>query len=612
MARRDLIIRGARTYWAVILAVVAMTALKTAQSLPGFLYFDDFAFRYWAATQSLSVDYLLQSYGGHVNPIGLFLQWVLQAWFPGSRAALAIVPLILYLISLLLFAAIGLRLTASRGAVAIGVIYAGLVLFGFEVTVWWAANIYAGPYQVFFLSGLLAALWMRGTNEWKPQALLVLSSAGMAFSFSRGVLGIAIVAALAAALPDRDERCPGVRTTWNSARLGWGASGAVAVLGGLLVISRMGSVTRPGFEITQIPGSAWNLLIYNLLPALWGGPWRWLEVAQEEWPSVVAVPAPTVKMIIVSAAATIAVIGLIWVRRPALRPLAVTVIGVVAAVLTIAGIARSGTLVASVAYRYTFDLVWLFALVLILVITPVMSRGWRAWAAPAAVLLVVGASAVYSTQLPARDWASNQARQYMHNAERGFSQIPSGQPILDQGVPFDLIHTGLMAPYANARTVFTPQPGAPVFADYAPEALWGFAPDGSVEKQDVEGPTSPPGKDPDCGYRVTDVAREIELDGELIPWAFYARVAYYSGFDTTLNLAVGGKIYTVPMAAGGIRAVYFPVTGPGDGVLVSIGTAGISACVTEVRIGNRVSEQTGEEIPLPVTKLPPEGAVLTP
>src|SRR5690606_15153406 len=101
-------------------------------------------------------------------------------------------------------------------------------------------------------------------------------------------------------------------------------------------------------------------------------------------------------------------------------------------------------------------------------------------------------------------WGANPTRDYMANAAAGFDLVPEGTAVLDQGVPFDLIHPVLMAPYANARSVMTPQPGSPVFAGFAEEDMFGFASDGRVEKQDVDGPKSPTGPDANCGYRVTD------------------------------------------------------------------------------------------------------------
>ncbi len=128
----------------------------------------------------------------------------------------------------------------------------------------------------------------------------------------------------------------------------------------------------------------------------------------------------------------------------------------------------------------------------------------------------------------------------MGRAVLGFADIPPNQTLIPQGVPEDLV-PGLLVQYANTRAVMSPQPGAPVFSETTRGTLYGFSDDGSVEVQDVVGPTSPEGPDRDCGYAVTSSPRTVPLQGRLIAWIYLARVAYFSQTDTTLNIAVGGR-----------------------------------------------------------------------
>jgi len=583
--------------------LVAVVLLRSVLSLRGYLYLDDFAFRYWAATSPFGTEYLLRSYGGHVNPVGLAVQWVMQVVFPGSYLALALYSLTMFALALGIFAAIVWEVTGSRGASILAVALAGVSLFGFEVTVWWAASIYAAAFQVFLLLTVYAAI--RAVRDRKSlwTYVGVAGGAGMVLSFSRGSLGAVLVFGLAAALPLVQGRPLGLREAFMRARALWVALAAVAVLGGVLVLASADRVTPQGFSVGAMPGYAWRLLVLNVLPALWGGPWRWFELPPLEWPPILANPAPMWWAVWFAAILTMIALVAVIVKIPSLRLLVAVVFGYVFAVLVLAGVARAGALVGSVAYRYTFDLVWPLTLLMVLGVFPALNQARRVWRPGVVVMSLIVVSALMSTVVPARDWAANPGKEYMANAVSGFAQIPTGQTVIDQGVPFDLIDTGLMAPYANARTVMTPQPGAPEFGLVARDALWGWAEDGSVEEQKVVGPTSVPGPDPDCGYRVTDVPRSVPLDGKLIAWDFYARVAYFSGTDTTLNFAVGGRISSVALESGGLKAVYFPVNGPGQDVLVSVSTPGVSVCLTEIKIGNRESRRTGDVVPLPVTKL---------
>ncbi|MBK6763709.1 MAG: hypothetical protein IPG68_10785 [Micrococcales bacterium] len=583
-------------------SLVVVVGLRALLSLRGYLYMDDFAFRYWAATSPLDLDYLLRSYGGHVNPVGLLIQWVAQHTAPGSYLVLAISSLVMYAAALSLFAGILWRLTRRPAAIVLGVTLAGVSLFGFEVTVWWAGAIYAGPYQVFLLACLLAAMKgvAGGSRAWSIAALVF--GAGMVLSFSRGSAGLVLVWLLVASLPLHDGKPLGVRGCIQRAPRLWAGLLTVAVAGGLLVLANAGRIDRPGLSLATALRYMWDLLVLNILPAIWGGPWRWFELPNQQWPPILANPAPMWWAVwLAGFVSVLAAVGL-WIRRPALRQLLLALLAYTGIVLMLAAYARAGSVVASVAYRYTFDLVWPVALLATLAVVPVFGEVRRVSRPGFAVLCGIIALAMWSTLVPARDWAGNPTKQYMANAATGFGLITDGR-VLDQGVPFDLIHPVLMAPYANARTVMTPQPGAPEFVGYAEQTMYGFAPDGRVEEQDVEGPASLTGPDADCGYRITDIPRTIPLDGRLIAWGFYARVAYFSGTDTTLNLAVGGQIHTVPLRAEGLRAVYFPVSGPGEEVLVSVGTPGVVACITDLRIGNRISAQTGEQVPTPITEL---------
>lgn len=593
-------------YPAVLVSVVAVVALRLAISVRGYLYADDFAFRYWADTQPLGWNYLMQSYGGHVNPVGLFNQWVLQAVYPGSHLALALFTLVLWTMTLYVAALAVIEMTGRQSAGVLIVLFAGLSLFGFENTVWWAAAIYGGPYQLFLVSGLYAIVraLRRGSPVWVWIA--VACSAAAAFSFTRGFMAGFLMFLVAATIPIRDSKRLGIRGALMWQPVAWAVmalSGAVAL--GLAIIGS-DRLMRSALDVVVVADYVWKLLVLNVLPALWGGPWRWFEIAPQEWSPIVTNPAPPWWAVWLFALASLLAAIAIVRKRPDLRAQLGGVLAFCALVLLAAAIARSGTAVASVAYRYTFDVVWPFGLLIVTLSVPMWWQSKRPVKRVTWILTAVFvASALISTVVPARDWAANQGKQYMANAVSGFDRIPSGTMILNQGVPFDLIHPALMAPYANAEVVMTPQPGSPDFGAFAEMEMFGFAPDGNVRRQDVVGPMSKPGPDPDCGYRVTDSPRSIKLEGELIEWVFYARIAYYTGTETALNVAFGGQINTVPLRAEGVRAVYFPVSGPGDEILVSVGTPGVVACITDVRIGNRVDAETQEPVPWPVTRLAP-------
>ncbi|MEZ5119279.1 MAG: hypothetical protein R2686_05150 [Candidatus Nanopelagicales bacterium] len=597
-------IAGWKPFALIAVTVTAVVILRGVISLRGYLYADDYAFRYWAQTQPFGWTYLTQSYGGHVNPVGLLNQWVLQEFFPGSHTALALFTLLLWAATLILASLTAMELTDRWQAAVVMALIAGLSLFAFENTTWWAAAIYAGPYQLFLTAGLYCVVRSLRRQAPRWSWLAVVACGGAVFSFSRGFSAALLMFLVAALVPVAGPRRLGIVGAWRWQRRVWVTMAGLSAAGVSLVLFSSSDIARPGFNLFALPGYMWRLLVLNVLPAIWGGPWRWFEILPQVWNPVVANPAPPWWMVWASMLATLAAGVAIWRRRPALRGLLQGVGTFIVFVLLVAGLARSGTPVESVAYRYTFDILWPVVLLATLVAVPLWWQSNSRISRPVvAGVAIVCASCVVSTLVPARAWVDNPGELYMANAVAGFSRIPAGQIVLNQGVPFDLVHPALMAPYANAQVVMTPEPGAPEFGLVARDTLWGWAEDGSVEEQTVAGPTSEPGPDPECGYQVTDVPRSIPLDGKLIAWDFYARVAYFSGTSTTLNLAVGGRISSVDLDAGGLRAVYFPVNGPGEDVLVSVSTPGVSVCLTKIEIGNRVSQETGDLVPLPVTKL---------
>lgn len=580
----------------VVLLVVGVRAVISAR---GYLYADDFAFRYWAATQPFGWDYLTQSYGGHVNPVGLGAQWVLQWLFPGSHLALVGFVTLLSAATLWLAGRTLLLLTDRWQAAVIGVVLLGVGLLTFENTTWWAGAIYAVPYQ-FFLAVALYALIRALRHDHQAWSMVVLVAfTGMVASYSRGVLGAVLLLGVAVALPVAGPAPLGFRGALRWRPWLWAGIAAVGAVSVIVTTLATSSLTRPGLSFSGAVGYAWTLLVLNLLPALWGGPWRWFDVSPAQWHPIVQTPAPPWWAVWMCAVATILVLWWLVVRRPTVRGFLPWVGLMVLVAIAVVSVARAGTFVESVAYRYTFDLAWPFLIVATLALVPIwwqegkVRHGW--WVLLGAFTL----SAAVSTLVPAQNWMSNQGRTYVANAISGTAQLPPDYTMLSQGVPEDLIEPSLMRPYANTRTILVPQPGAPIFGDYSHGDLWGFDADGRLEKQSVEGPVAIPGPDPECGYRITDQPRTITLDGELIAWLFTARIAYFTGESVQLNVAVGGQVTTVPLRAGGLDAVYFPVMGPGTDILVSIGTPGAVACITDVTIGNRVSPD-GAMVPAPL------------
>lgn len=573
--------------WVVAGVAVIITVLRYFLAAGGSFYSDDFGLRYRAATQALNWDFVSQSYNGHVNPVGWMLAWVTQRAAPGSFLAVCVVMAVMWLVILLCLGWLVLNLTGRAALASIVVLAVSLSAFQIEVSVWWSAAIYALPYQMFAMLSLVAFVRARLDERTLWGWLGVVAYVGAGLSFTRGFLILLLIMAAVCTLPWGGKPPVGIRAGWAWGRRWWLTSVGVAVVVGAAALLRGDAAANAaGLRAQEVATRFVDFVLVNCLPAFWGGPYNWRPVPLPQgWPSVLVTPAPGV--LVVVGAATLSLAGMIATLtfRPQLRTFTLFTVGWVAGIAFVASLVRVGDPVASIAYRYTFDALW----PVILLISACFAKSTAERTYLRSLLVVAAAVALVVSAYPAAQaWRANLAGPYLARATSGFGSIAPGQQILPQGVPAGLVDPVLLAPYANTEVVLQPQAGAPMFADYADSVLLGFAQDGAVEEQTVSGPRSLPGPDPQCGYRITNVARSIPLDGKLIDWGFYARIAYFTGTPTSLNIASGGEITTVNLQAGPLSAVYLPVSGPGTDVLVSTGAPGVTACVTEMVVGNRL------------------------
>lgn len=598
-AKTRILMRREVIFAALTIAIVV--AVRTQMSLRGYLVGDDFAVRYRAVERNWSIGYAFEPYNDHVSPIGYSLQWVLQAVFPGSHIALVICTGLLMAVTLAFLSGFMWLLTRRVVAMVLSSLIVGFSLFTFEVATWWTVSLYSMTYLAFTsvaLWGVARVLQGRG-----GAATVLVGLLGALLSDSKGFLVLVLVFGVAAGVAATPEGPIGAIAAWRRFMWVWlcalATSGAL-VLWSLLATSGVQGEPTVGRALSMM----WELWVVNIAPAVFGGPWWWYQVPTEAWSPVRVLPAPPVALGVACLAGMLAGIGFIAARRPAVARFLPYAILYSVAATALPVLARSGTNLSSPAYRYTYDVV---VPVVILVTLALVPMWWCTMTRSSLPIVVTGGLAVsmaVSTVSPASAWAANGAEEYVGNAVAGFPSIATSQSLMPQGVPEDLV-PGLLWQYANTNAVLSPQPGAPNFDSTARGRLLGFDAEGRVVDQDVEGPRSPDGPDPDCGWAVTDVPRTIPLDGGLIAWDFVARVAYFSATDTTLNLAVGGQIHSVPLPASDLDAVYFRVTGPGDEVLVSVGTPSVTVCVTEVRIGNRVESATGAPVPWPPGPIAP-------
>lgn len=563
----------------MLAALAVFVIVRAPVMLNGYLYVDDIIFRFWAHTSPLDLEYLFRPHNGHVNPIGLLGQWVLQRAFPGSVPAIMWYSLAWQVVGLGVMWRLMIELTGKQGSALVAFTIGAFSLFTFEVGVWWACAIYAGPFTVFALLSVLClakALSGQGRRWWNWS---VAAYALALLSFSRAAVALALLLAVAAALPiwPPDDARAGSRGLRQALRIKpgyWIALGALTGGHTLFLLLR----AEPGQFALGSPaivvGNALRTLVYSVLPALAGGPWTWLTIQGVQWPFPVVQPAQNPFLVVVSAIVLVSVIVIVNLFRRALTGfLAWT--GLFIAVVVLAAAASRPFIPLN--YRYTFD-VWMpIAILLGLVpyplknelnpFTPLARRladarvlTSRRTGLVALACVTFAASAGLSQVIPVNRWVNSETKRYIENGIDSFSTMTASDGLLPQFTPPDLIHPYLMQPYGSSVVVFSPVPGSPPFSDVANNSLFSFDGAGSLQRSGFTPehrslpPTTP------YGYAVgpDPVTIPLESPSDLLQATVELRYAVDANAVIEVSGASGSVIVNLPS---GFHTSYFRMPG---------------------------------------------------
>ena len=238
----------------------------------------------------------------------------------------------------------------------------------------------------------------------------------------------------------------------------WVALAAVAVLGGVLVLASAGPSDAPGLLGWCDAGIRMATARPSTFSPRCGVGRGDGSSCPLEWPPILANPAPMWWAVWFAAILTMIALVAVIVKIPSLRLLVAVVFGYVFAVLVLAGVARAGALVGerglSVHLRSRVALDSADGPRGL----PRAEPGAKGVASRVVVMSLIVVSALMSTVVPARDWAANPGRNTWPMPCRD-SRIPKVRPLLIRACRSTSSHTGLMAPYASAQVVMTPQPG---------------------------------------------------------------------------------------------------------------------------------------------------------
>ncbi|MGS2810105.1 hypothetical protein [Nocardia sp. MW-W600-9] len=595
--------------------IVAQLVLRGWVAASGFFYWDDFILIGEVGRHPLwSAELLFTSHDGHVMPLAFVLTWVVTAVAPFQWGAAAAVLVLLQLLASLAVLRLLVVLLGTGPRLLVPLTFYLFVPLTVPAFAWWSAAVNALPLQIAlaWVSADAIRLVRTGRRRYAVSGAAVAAVALLCFEKAVVVLPVAFaVVALSASVSGESVRAAARR----GAAL-WTAAGAVLLAWSaffLLVIQRPRGLSRP----EQPTALLRQALSDGLVPALFGGPWRW-----ERWQPATPWAAPP------GLAVALCWVGLIlfaaWTIRTRVRVGAVWVCAAAYVVSTVAPVVvlRDGPGTAALllqSMRYFADVAVIACVGLALIITAShrVPRGRRTgtpaadgvrvdgredlpggaaddgWGIPrggglvvrglavravmtvaATVLFVV--SSVYSTITFTHSWEPSPARAYVTGVRAALPGTDA--PLLPQEVPWNVLNP-LAFPQNMTDRVFAPLAGPDTFARSTPH-LRMFTDDGElVDAQVWWNRSIVPAPEPGCGYRMTPgQAVRLPLDGPMQIREWTAQLNYLADRDGTIAVSFEGAAETVAEVRAGLHPVYLRLLGGGTALRVRALTPDLELC----------------------------------
>lgn len=534
-------------------------------------HWDDFNFMSRMAAAGPSPRAAVEPYIGHVMPAGMYLSWIADAIAPYDFRVTATLLLILQAGAAGALLWMLVRMFGARPGILPPLALYLFCVITTPVAIWWAAGINQLPWHIALFAGLgTHATYLRthrlryalatvgwsvfGLAFYEKSVLLFVAVAFLSLAyFARGTLGVRAVAVL--------------RTYWRGAVIYAGV--LAAYLGGYVATAldfSPGDAARTGlWEVAA------NMVGRGYVPALAGGPVRW------EYLDQAALPDPGSAL---TWAAFVAV-GLTAreIRRARTRSLrawilpaaflAIDVLLVLAARATYLGTS------VSLDYRYQGELGAVTAIALALSVLPVrgavepvevrgpselLDHARRIGTATVAVSVL----ALVSSTVFVRHWQTHDPGQaYFDRLLDALRQSPTPVILDDTTVPV-VIMGAYSYPYNTLSHVLAHYAEDTSFPRAAIDHVSSVADDGSI----VPGVVTPletarPGPEHQCGYRLSDRPRTIDLapTGLGVPpetrdrAVAWVRIGYLSSGASPVSVEVGDETIRATIV-GGLHALY--------------------------------------------------------
>jgi len=585
-----------------ITLIVVTVAWRAAIATRGYFSQDEFVIAARAIDTGLTADYLLGIFNNHLMPGGLLLAWLLVRvdglagwpWVLLLTAGQAIVSVAFYRL---------LRALLRPG----WALLVPLCMFLFspltlEVSSLWMVGLLMLPVQLAMILAIGAQ--MRYARTGKHRYVLVLVPAvalGLAFD-TKALLIVPLVYLLTVFLLCAGPPFASVRAATRRFWPGWAALCALAAGYVAFYLSQSQRLDQPASP-GDVVGFAVDMVGTNLVPGLFGGPWRWTYAG--DGPPLVDPPDLGVWL----AWAVLLILVIVTVRSRASASRAwLLLLAYVAIVTTLFAVTRVGDVlgpIVGLVPRYLADVVVVAALcvgVALLGLRDRVEPEAAPWPVPTvmrepgalavglvAVVVVVATVALGNLWSIARfndNWQTKHGRAYLETTQAELAAAPRGTVMLDGAVPNEVI-AGYFFPDNLQSHFFRAARRKPVFVTEAEEPSM-FDGTGKIRPATVEGTKSLPGPADSCGHQVTFGHNvRIPLAETVLAWSWWVYFGYLSSDDTTVTFQLGRGTHTFE-ARRGLNQIYFRLEGGSDAVQLSVSDPAVTLCTRLITIGNLV------------------------
>jgi hypothetical protein len=605
----------------VLLAALLMIALQAAVrgyvKLGGWFMYDDFSFIGRAARLPLwSAEYLLVGWNGHVMPGAFLLVRGLTELSPVDYRLVAATDLTLQVVAGLLVYRL---LSATFGRRPAILVPLGVYLFSvmtLPAFLWWAAALNQVPGQIAMAAVLLCHVTYHRTGATRYGVLgAVAALAGLMFS-EKVLLVIPCAGLLTLLWFTGGPPLRRLGRALHGHRAVWAAYAVVAIPYLTFYAMRVETPLTGLARSTIVLQTAGTALTQAVLPALFGGPFRWMRLG------VGGIADPPDGVVIASAVTAGLIVALSVVRMRRASFAWFVVAGYWLANALLLGITRAsivGPLIGR-EYRYSTDVCLVVAFFGTLAFLSPEGRfakgevqrlvprvgpgrtsvrlgqvgtGHTHQAAPepsaerlVSTLLCIAfiTAALGSTLRFDTVWRNEASQRYFATLRADLAR--AGRPLTIADLPFPsealpqplglAVSTGTFLPALRPHPRILHEGGST-------EDLFTIDATGHVRAAYIDGFANLPGPVSECGYRVGSRPVTVPLAGTTFPWGWGVRIGYLATQDADATVTAG-SISTPVHVSEGLHQLFVMGAGAMGEVRISALSAG-TLCTNDVRVG---------------------------